>query len=62
MLNLVILINQAPVSLGKIHLPHLRIHKYFMDDLSVNFHDKVFLHFGQICAKIEEKPSPEIYG
>ena len=31
--------------LGRIHLPHIRILKYFMDDLSINFHDKVFLHF-----------------
>ena len=30
-------------SYGQIHLPHLRIHKYFTNDSSVNFHDKVFL-------------------
>ena len=31
--------------IGQIHPPHLRIHKYFTDNSSVNFHDKVFLHF-----------------
>ena len=31
--------------IGQIHLVHLRICKYFTDDSSVNFHDKVFLHF-----------------
>ena len=36
---------------GQIHLPHLRIHKYFMDDSSVNFHDKIFLHFLPIFFK-----------
>ena len=30
---------------GWIHLVHLWICKYFMDDSSVNFHDKFFLHF-----------------
>ena len=25
--------------LGRIHLPHLRIHENFMDDSSINFHD-----------------------
>ena len=30
---------------GRIHPPYLQIHTYFMDDLSINFHDKVFLHF-----------------
>ena len=29
----------------RIHLVHLQISKYFMDDSSVNFHDKFFLHF-----------------
>ena len=38
-------------SYGQIHLPHLRICKYFMDDSSVNFHDKVFLHFLQKFGK-----------
>ena len=37
--------------LGRIHPPHLWIHKYFTDNSSVNFHDKGFLH-----SKIEEKP------
>ena len=32
-------------NLGRIHLVYLRIRKYFMDDSSVNFHDKFFLHF-----------------
>ena len=45
---------QQVVSLRKILLPTffskaeftcLQIYKYFKDDLSVNFHDKVFLHF-----------------
>ena len=31
--------------IGRIHLLHLQIHKYFTDDSSVNFHDKVFLRF-----------------
>ena len=31
--------------LGRIHLVHLWICKYFTDDSSVNFHDKFFLHF-----------------
>ena len=31
--------------IGWIHLGHLRIHKYFTDDSSVNFHDMVFHHF-----------------
>ena len=37
----------TPVCLyyGRIHLVHLRIHKYLTDDPSVNFHDKFFLHF-----------------
>ena len=30
---------------GQIHLRYLQINKYLMDDSSVNFHDKVFLHF-----------------
>ena len=42
--------------LGRIHLPHLRIRKYFMDDSSINFHDKVFLHFSKKMGKNEEKP------
>ena len=33
------------LDLGWIHLPHLRIRKYFTENSSVNFHDKVFLHF-----------------
>ena len=37
--------------LVRIHLPHLRILKYFTDDTSVNFHDKVFLHFLQKFGK-----------
>ena len=37
----------------RIHLPHLRIRKYFMDDSSVNFQEKVFLHFCQNLAKNE---------
>ena len=28
----------AARQIGRIHLPYLRIHKYFMDDSSVNFH------------------------
>ena len=31
--------------LGRIHMVHLWIRKYFMDDSSINFHDKFFLHF-----------------
>ena len=41
---------------GRIHLTHLWIRKYFTDDSSVNFHDKVFLHFLKKMAKNEEKP------
>ena len=37
--------------LGRIHLVHLRIHKYFTDDSSVNFHDKIFLYFLKKCGK-----------
>ena len=36
------LINWA---IGQIHLDHLWIRKYFMDDSSVNFHDKFFSEF-----------------
>ena len=36
--------------LGRIHLPH------FMDDSSVNFHDKVFHYFCKFSEKNEEKP------
>ena len=39
------------VDIGRIHLPHLWIRKYFMDDSSINFHDKVFLHFFQKFGK-----------
>ena len=35
----------ARTLIGQIHLPHLWICKYFMDDSSINFHDNVFLHF-----------------
>ena len=42
--------------LGWIHLPHLWIHKYFTNDTSINFHDKVFLHFSKKLAENEEKP------
>ena len=46
------------VLLGQIRLPHLRIHKYFTDDSSVNFLDKVFLHFlSNSCKKNKEKYS-----
>ena len=31
--------------LSRIHLPYLWIRKYLADDTSVNFYDKVFLHF-----------------
>ena len=37
-----------------------RIHKYFTDNSSVNFHDKVFFIFCQIVAKNEEKLVMEI--
>ena len=33
------------LDIGRIHLVHLRIHKYFVDDSSVNFLDMFFLHF-----------------
>ena len=49
----------VPMSLlgmSQIHLPHLRIRKYFTKNSSVNFHDKVFLHILPNLAKIEEKP------
>ena len=38
-------INEINLDLGRIHLVHLRIHKYFTDDPSINFHDVFFLHF-----------------
>ena len=37
--------NSNRMHYGRSHLVHLRIHKYFMNDSSVNFHDKIFLHF-----------------
>ena len=36
---------QKSIDYGRIHLPHLWICKYFTDDSSINFHDKVFLRF-----------------
>ena len=43
--------------LGRIHLPHLQICKYFMDDSSENFQTRFFFIFRQIFAKKnEEKP------
>ena len=48
--------------IGRIHLPHLRIHKYFMDESSINFHDKVFLHFlKKIWQKMKKTLFMEIY-
>ena len=41
---------------GRIHLPHLRIGKYFMDNLSVNSIARFFFISCQILAKIEEIP------
>ena len=49
--------------LGRIHLVHLQIHKYFTDDSSVNFHDKVFLHFLlKFRKKMKKKLVMEMYG
>ena len=36
--------------------------KCFMDDTSINFHNKVFLHFLKKMAKNEENLGMEIYG
>ena len=48
--------------IGRIHLPHLGIHKYFMDESSINFHDKVFLHFlKKIWQKMKKTLFMEIY-
>ena len=46
-LNIFSIMNELVyVDIGRIHLIDLRIHKYFMDDSSVNFHYyKFFLHF-----------------
>ena len=41
--------------LGRIHLPHLQIRKYFTDDSSINFHDKVFFIFCHIFYKYWRK-------
>ena len=38
-------ISRIIIFLGQIHLHHLQICKYFMDDSSVNFHDKFFSEF-----------------
>ena len=43
--NTILGLFEGAFHLGRIHLVHLRIRKYFMDDSSVNFHDKFFLHF-----------------
>ena len=48
---------------GRIHLVHLRIRKYLMDDSSVNFYDKFFLHFLlNFRKKMMKKLVMEIYG
>ena len=49
------------LAFGRIHLPHLQICKYFMDDSSVNFQTRFFFIFRQIFAKYDEKPCAEIY-
>ena len=43
---------------GWIHLPHLQIHKYFMDDSFINFHEKFFLHFLPNFSKRWRKTLP----
>ena len=43
--------NESGKPKDKIHLPILWIHNYFTDDSSINFHDKVFLHFLKECGK-----------
>ena len=48
----VLKINSA---IGRIHLVHLRILKYFTDDSSVNFMTSFFFTFFWIWAKNEEK-------
>ena len=48
---------------GRIHLVHLRIHKYFTDNSSINFHDKGFLDFlKKFDKKIKKNLVMEIYG
>ena len=43
---------QTKLFIGRIHLPHLQIRKYFMDNSSINFHDsKVFQFFLQKIRK-----------
>ncbi len=44
----------AAADFGQIHLPHLQIRKYFMDDSSINFWPRFFFNFCQIFVKIEE--------
>ena len=34
---------RGKTDIGRIHLPHLQINKYFTDDSSINFHDNFFL-------------------
>ena len=48
--------------LWQIHLPHLRIHKYFTDDSFVNFPDKFFFILGKIWQKMKKNLVMEIYG
>ena len=49
------------LGLGRIHLAHLQICKYFMDDSSVNFQTRFFFIFRQIFAKYDEKPCAVIH-
>ena len=57
------IVKKLVCAFGQIHLVHLWIHKYFMDDSSVNFHDKVFLHFWKKnWQKMKENLVMEIYG
>ena len=53
--------NHILLHIGRIHLPHLQIRKYFMDDSSVilNLKTRFFFIFGKNLAKNVEKPCHE---
>ena len=48
--------NHILLHIGRIHLPHLQIRKYFMDDSSVILKTSFFIIFFQNLARNEEKP------
>ena len=47
---------------GRIHLPHLRIRKYFTDDSFINFQKGVSSFFCQFFSKMKKNHVMEIYG